>query len=184
MEILFDEQTIQKRISEMASEISAYYKRQEWYKYTMEPVHILCVMFGGLPFTTDLMKRLSIRFKYHWMRVSSYCGTTTSIRDPKILVKPRKRFLDDNILIVDDILESGKTIRTIKEHIKWPGQDIRTAVLLRKPDKISSGVRADFIGFDIPDKFVVGYGLDYKNRYRKKPYVAVWGEDESGSSES
>lgn len=184
MKTLIDEVSLQARISEMALEIDKYYQNQEWYIRTDQPVHILGVMLGAMPFMNELVKQLSVRTEIHYIRMSSYCGKTTKVRQPKILDKPKKRFLGDtefsnHILLVDDILDTGDTLNVIKKEYEWPGDEIRIAVLLQKPGKAHHPVTADFVGFDIPDEFVVGYGLDYDGRYREMPYVAVWSEDES-----
>jgi len=189
MKTLIHEDRLQTRIAEMAKEIDLYYRSQEWYKYTTQPVHLIGVMLGAIPFMEALVQNLSIRTECHWIRMSSYCGTTGKVRSPKSLAEPTKRFRGDtqfnnHILLVDDILETGETLNIIQKKYEWPGDDIRTAVLLRKPGKALSGITADFVGFDIPDNFVVGYGLDYDGQYRDLPYVAVWSEDESRSSES
>lgn len=187
MRVLIDETRLQTRISEMALEIDEYYLKQEWYKNTAQPVHILGVMLGAIPFTEALIEKLSVRIECHWIRMSSYCGKTSKVRLPKILAEPKKRFRGDtpfnnNILLIDDILETGETLKIIKEKYEWPGDDTRIAVLLRKPGKTLSGITADFVGFDIPDEFVVGYGLDCNGRYRDLPYVAVWSENEYQAS--
>jgi len=189
MKILIDTDRIQTRIAEMAKEIDSYYQSQEWYKHTIQPVYLIGVMLGAIPFAKSLIEKLSIRTECHWIRVSSYCGQTKKTRSPKILVEPDKHFRGDtkftnHILLVDDILETGETLKVLKNKYEWPGDDIRTAVLLRKPGKALSDITADFVGFDIPDKFVVGYGLDYDGQYRDLPYVAVWSEDELRTSES
>lgn len=182
MKILIDKDRIQARISEMAKEIDTYYRSQEWYEYTTQPVHLLGVMLGAIPFMEALVEKLSIRIECHWIRMSSYCGETWKIRSPKILTEPTKRFRGDTqfnnkILLVDDILDTGETLNIIKKKYEWPGDNIKTAVLLRKSGKASSDIVADFVGFDIPDKFVVGFGLDFDNRYRELPYIAIPGSD-------
>lgn len=197
MRILIDENILQARISEMALEIDEYYQRQDWYQRTQEPVVVIGVLTGAIFFMADLVRKLSIRVELDFIRVSTYPGEATVAQEPKIITPPIKSLHDAHILLVDDILDTGKTIGMIKERLAWPyipqdrneriihiSENMRTAVLLRKPGKAPIDVTADFVGFDIPDEFVVGYGLDYNGRYREQPYVAVWSGNESRTSES
>jgi len=184
MKILVDETQLQTRISKMASEIDTYYKDQEWYQNSNEPVVIICVLTGAIFFMADLVRQLTIRVELDFVRTSTYVGETVLSREPKILVAPSKRLLDIHILILDEMLDTGKTLKLIHDSLRWGyPKTMRTAVLLRKPDKAPASVVVDFIGFDIPDEFVVGYGLDYGGKHREMPHVAVWSEDESGQSE-
>lgn len=179
MDTLITEKRLQARISEMAEEIDLYYQSQEWYQYTTQPVHLLGVMLGAIPFMEALVEKLSIRIERHWIRMSSYCGETRKVRPPKILAEPKKRFRGDtpfnnHILLVDDILETGETLKVIKKKYEWPGDDIRVAVLLRKPGKAICDVTIDFVGFDIPDRWMAGYGMDDRNgRSREVPYIFI-----------
>ncbi len=179
MKILVGQDELQTRISQMASEIDTYYKDQEWYQNSDEPVVIICVLTGAIFFMADLVRQLTIRVELDFVRTSTYVGETVLSRKPKILVAPSKQLQGTNILILDDILDSGKTLKLIHDSLRWGyPKTMRTAVLLRKPGKAPGNVRADFIGFDIPDEFVVGFGLDYGGKYREMPHVAVWSEDE------
>lgn len=177
MRTLISEVDLQARISEMASKIDSYYREQDWYRKTQEPVIVIGVLTGAMFFMVDLVRKLSIRTKLDFIRVSTYPGKATTAQKPQIITPPTRSLHDAHILLVDDILDTGKTIRTIREYLAQPyPESMRTAVLLQKFGKASLDITADFVGFDIPDKFVVGYGLDYDNRYRELPYVAVWGE--------
>lgn len=186
MQILIDDERIQTRIGDMAWSIDRYYRNQCWYRETQEPVIVIGVLTGAMFFMADLVRELSIRTELDFIRTSTYPGKATiAQKSPKIIAEPTKPLHDAHILIIDDILDTGKTLRLIKQYLSWPyPEDIRTAVLLRKPGKAPPNVTADFVGFDIPDEFVVGYGLDYNGRHREKPYVAVWSEDESKASKS
>lgn len=181
MKILVTENQLQMRISQMASEIDDYYKNQEWYQDSDKPVIIICVLTGAIFFMADLVRRLTIRIELDFVKTSKYVGETVLSRETKILVAPSRNLQDTHILILDDILDSGKTLKLIHDSLRWGyPKTMRTAVLLRKPGKAPENVKADFIGFDIPDEFVVGFGLDYGGKYREMPHVAVWSEDESG----
>lgn len=183
MKTLIDEKVLQARVSEMASEIDRYYLGKDWYRRTQEPVVIIGVLTGAVFFMADLVRKLSIRVELDFIRVSTYPGEATRAQEPKIITRPTIRLHDAHILIIDDILDTGKTLRVIRKNLAEPyPESMKTAVLLRKPGKAPSDIKADFVGFDIPDEFVVGYGMDYNGRYREKPYLAVWSEDESRRS--
>lgn len=184
MKILVGQDELQARISQMASEINTYYKNQEWYKNSDQPVVIICVLTGAIFFMADLVRQLTIRIELDFIRTSTYIDGTLLSREPKILTAPSRQLQDTHILILDDILDRGKTLKTVHDTLRWGyPKTMRTAVLLRKPGKAPENVKADFVGFDIPDEFVVGFGLDYGGKYREMPYVAVWSEDESRECE-
>ncbi|KKN98887.1 hypothetical protein LCGC14_0141280 [marine sediment metagenome] len=178
MKTLISEQQLQTRITEMALEIDSYYMAQEWYRNTQEPVIVVGVLTGALFFMADLIRKLSIRIELDFMRVSTYPGKATVAQKPKIITPPDRSLRDAHILLVDDILDTGKTIKVVKKWLSWPvPEDIWTCVLLRKPDK-NSEVKADFVGFDVPDEFLIGYGLDHDGKFREMPYVAFLSEEE------
>lgn len=190
--VLIDRDRIQARITEMATEIDFYYYQQDWYRHSQEPVVVIGVLTGAMFFMTDLIRKLSIRTELDFIRVSTYPGKSTTAQEPKIITPSTNLPHGAHVLLVDDILDTGKTIKTIRKYF-WRNwifpEDMRMAVLLRKSRKaiIHTGryerdVMADFVGFDIPDKFVIGMGLDYNSRYRELPYVAVWSENEFGTS--
>ena len=177
MKTLIDKNRIQTRISEMALEIDEYYKKQDWYRETQEPVIVIGVLTGAMFFMVDLVRKLSIRTKLDFIRVSTYPGKTTIAQEPKIITPPTISLRNTHILLVDDILDTGKTIDVVTEQLAWPGpESIQTAVLLRKPGKACADITAGFVGFDVTDEWIIGMGLDYNNRYRELPYVAVWSE--------
>ena len=133
-------------------------------------------MNGALVFVADLMRQLPIKMRLGMMAVSSYPGQSTASKGATI-----KRSLDSNlelrglrVLIVDDILDTGNTLGVVQREIatREPAS-LETAVLLRKTDKDHGGVKADYVGFDIADEFVVGYGLDFDGHYRNLPHIAV-----------
>lgn len=175
MDILLNKNCIQKRISEMATEISDYYQNQAWHRYAGEPVTIICILTGAVFFMADLVRQLTIPVELDFIRASTYSGKTTKAQPTKIISPSTTRLHDAHILIIDDILDTGRTLRTVQTHLAWPyPEDIHTAVLLRKPDKAPKDIRVDFVGFDIDDKWVAGYGMD--DRYGKRravPYVFV-----------
>ncbi len=153
MKILVTEDNLQMKISQMASEIDAYYKDQEWYQNSDEPVVIICVLTGAIFFMVDLVRNLTIRMELDFVRTSTCSGKSISSREPNILVEPSRNIQNAHILILDDILDTGKTLKLINDIFLWKyPKTMRTAVLLRKPGKAPENVKADFIGFDIPDE--------------------------------
>ena len=184
MKILVSEDHLQMRISQMASEIDEYYKNQKWYQESDKPVVVIGVLTGALFFMSDLVRKLTIRVELDFVRTSTYPGKSLINREPKILIEPSKKLLNEHVLILDDVLDNGKTLKLINDTLRWGyPETMRTAVLLRKPGKAPENVKVDFVGFDISDEFIVGYGLDYGGKYREMPHVAVWSEDESGRCE-
>jgi len=187
MKILIDESRIRSRITDMAYEIDLYYQQQDWYQNTQEPVIVIGVLTGAMFFMADLVRKLSIRVELDFIRVSTYPGKVTTAQEPKITTPPTKIMHGAHVLLIDDILDTGKTIDAIKKCLRqewiFP-EDMQTVVLLRKPGKAPADITADFIGFDIPDEWVIGMGLDNNGRYREMPYVVVWSENESGTSKS
>lgn len=168
--VIIDEDRLSGRVGEMAAEITARYSGYD------EPMLLVPVLNGALVFVADLMRQLPIKMRLGMMAVSSYPGQSTESRGARI-----KRSLDSDleirgrrILIVDDILDTGNTLGVVQQEIasKQPAS-LETAVLLRKCDKDHGGVTADYIGFDIADEFVVGYGLDFDGHYRNLPHIAV-----------
>jgi len=177
MKVLINENSLQARISEMALEIDSYYLQQDWYQNTQEPVIVVGILIGALFFMADLIRKLSIRVELDFIRVSTYPGKSTTAQEPKIITPPTKIIDGAHTLLVDDILDTGNTILAIQKCL-WKDwlhpEDMQIATLLRKLGKAPSDITANFVGFDIPNEFVVGCGLDYNGRYRELPYVAVW----------
>lgn len=182
---LIGEKNLQARICDMACEIDEYYLDKEWYRKTQEPVIVIGVLSGAFFFMADLVRQLSIRVELDFIKVSTYPGKSTIAKNSKIITPLNRSLHNANILLLDDILDSGKTIKLLLQHLgdQCP-ESITTAVLLRKKGKATDDVTAKFVGFDIPDEFVVGYGLDYNGQYREMPYVAIWSEDEFRTSKS
>jgi len=165
MKTLIGDIALQTRIADMASEIDSYYAEQDWYRKTQEPVIVIGVLTGAIFFMADLVRKLSIRTELDFIKVSTYPGKTTTAQTPKITFASTRRLHNSHILLLDDILDSGKTIRTIKTNL--PSEDVQVAVLLRKLTKAPFDVVPDFVGFDIPNKWVAGYGMDDNERRRE-----------------
>lgn len=164
--ILFTGEQVEKRISEIAEELNAHYKDEE--------VVAIGILKGSVPFYWDLIKQLSFPVAFDFMVVSSYGNSTESTNNVKILKDVTCDVKDKNILIVEDILDSGNTLFTLKRILgERNPKDIKICTLLDKPDRRVKDIKADFLGFEIEDKFVVGYGLDYAEKYRQLPYIGI-----------
>lgn len=166
-----NENEIRRRIQDLAEEIAPIVNPQL-------PFVIIGLLRGCLVFTADLIRELSIREvkidEIDFMVASSY-GNSTESSGVVSLEKNISRNIDGcQVLLVDDILDSGRTLEKVKtvlmdHHPAW----LKTCVLLVKPERLVVDVKVDFFGFEIPDRFVVGYGLDYDQKYRELPYIAV-----------
>lgn len=165
--ILISREEISVRIREVAAEISA--------KYENEDVLVLCLLRGGFVFCSDLVKEMTVPTEIDFMTTSSYGNATRSSGIVEILQHPRIELKDRNILIVDDIMDSGNTVSAIKNYVltKEPKR-VEIAVLLDKPDRREAEVQPNYCCFKVDDVFVVGYGLDYNNFHRNKPYVFTY----------
>ena len=136
---------------------------------------LLCVLKGSVVFMADLMKAVNIPVDIEFMKVSSYGAGTTSSGNIKIHLDLQREDLDNcNILIVEDIIDSGRTLSRLSEYLNFKGaRSVRTCTLLDKPERREVDFQADYVGFTIPDEFVIGYGLDYNEAYRELPFVGV-----------
>jgi hypoxanthine phosphoribosyltransferase len=164
--ILYHESTILSRLDELASEITEDYRGRD--------ITVIAVLTGSLVFMADLLRRIPLHLQLDCLSVSSYHGTKSAGR-----VKFHKRQFrgvrNRHVLILDDILDTGATLKTIREHIaaESGALSIKICVLLRKKLDIPKMADADYVGFEIPNEFVVGYGLDYNERYRNLPFIGV-----------
>lgn len=168
--VLFRESTIMSRLDEMAAQISSDYAGKD--------LTVLAVLNGSLMFGADLLRRLEMPLRLDCLSVSSYHGASTTG-----LVKFNQLHLPDvngrHVLILDDILDSGHTLHAIREKLKNETSplSIKICVLLRKDVPRQRELEADYVGFDIANEFVVGYGLDYMERFRNLPYIGVISEE-------
>ena len=168
--VLFRESTIMSRLDEMASQISSDYADKD--------LSVVAVLNGSLMFGADLLRRLEMPLRLDCLSVSSYHGASTTG-----VVKFNQLHLPDvhgrHVLIVDDILDSGHTLHAIRDKLQNETSplSIKICVLLRKDVPRQRELEADYIGFDIANEFVVGYGLDYMERFRNLPYIGVISEE-------
>lgn len=167
--ILIPRDRIARRVGELAREIARAYAGDEGAGIT-----IVTILSGSLIFLADLIRELPFRTKIGLITVSSYRGATTRPAEARIGLEMNLDVAGRHVLIVDDILDTGGTVRLVRERVAACGaKTIRTCVLLRKPAKAPPDVPAEFVGFDISDDFVVGYGLDYNDYYRNLPDIGV-----------
>ena len=164
--VLLSEEEVDKRIAEIAAKISE--------DYNGEQVHMICVLKGGVFFTCELAKRLTIPVSMDFMSVSSYGADTKSSGVVKIVKDLDEGIEGKNVLVVEDIIDSGRTLSYLLEYLRNRNpKSLKLCPLLDKPERRVVEVDVDYTCFDIPDEFVVGYGLDYAQKYRNLPYIGV-----------
>ena len=165
--VLLTEEEVNKKISEVAAQINKDYEGKE--------VHLICILKGGVFFTCELAKRLTIPVSLDFMSVSSYGSDTKSSGVVKIIKDLDEPLEGKNVIIVEDIIDSGRTLAYLIEVLKQRNpKNIELCTLLDKPERrVKKQVKVDYTCFTIPDEFVVGYGLDYDQKYRNLPYIGV-----------
>ena len=165
--VLLTEEEVNKKISEVAAQINKDYEGKE--------VHLICILKGGVFFTCELAKRLTIPVSLDFMSVSSYGSDTKSSGVVKIIKDLDEPLEGKNVIIVEDIIDSGRTLAYLIEILKQRNpESIHLCTLLDKPERrVKKQVKVDYTCFTIPDEFVVGYGLDYDQKYRNLPYIGV-----------
>ena len=162
--VLLSEEEVDKRIQEIGEEISRDYAGRK--------VHLVCVLKGGSFFMCELAKRITIPVSLDFMSVSSYGGDTKSSGVVKIVKDLDESLKDKDVIVVEDIVDSGRTLSYLLEMLRDRGPaSLRLCTLLDKPDRRVVDVDVHYTGFQIPDEFVVGYGLDYDQMYRNLPYI-------------
>jgi hypoxanthine phosphoribosyltransferase len=167
--ILIPRDRIAARVRELAAEIVAAYEKDH-----IDGLTLVTILSGSLIFLADLIRELPLRMKIGLITVSSYRGATTESRGSIILHELNTDVAGRHVLLIDDILDTGGTLRMVRQRLEAAGaRSVRTCVLLCKPSKAPQDVKADFVGFDIDDVFVVGYGLDYNDLYRNFPDIGV-----------
>ena len=164
--VLISEEEINNRIREMAEEISRDFQG--------ETVKLICVLKGSVFFTCELAKKITVPVVLDFMQVSSYGNGTTSSGVINVRKDLDESIEGDNVVVVEDIIDSGNTLSKLIVELKSRNpKKLKVCTLLNKPDRRETQVDVDYNGFDIPDEFVVGYGLDYAQSYRNLPYVGV-----------
>lgn len=164
--VLLSEKEVDDRIQAIGDRISKDYAGKQ--------VHLVCVLKGGSFFLCELAKRITVPVSLDFMSVSSYGGDTKSSGVVKIVKDLDDSIKDKDVLVVEDIVDSGRTLSYLLEMLQDRGpRSLKLCTLLDKPERRVVDVNVDYTGFQIPDEFVVGYGLDYDQRYRNLPYIGV-----------
>ena len=164
-DVLIPEAQIRRRVRELARLLTRDYVGKE--------LLVVPLLTGTIMFLADLLRHLPLPLKLDFMGVSSY-GDHTVSREPVVTKELRLEARDRHLLLVDDILDTGRTLACVRERLARLGpRSLRTCVLLDKPARRTQAIEADYVGFVVPDLFVVGYGLDYAERYRNLPFIGV-----------
>jgi hypoxanthine phosphoribosyltransferase len=165
-EALISDDEIALRIQELGAAITRDFEDEE--------LVVVCVLKGAFIFCSDLIKRINRPLSLEFISLSSYGDSTNSSGDVRLEMDITANIEGKNVLIVEDIVDSGLTIKTLMEmlSVRKP-KTVKLASLLFKPVKLKHKVKIDYLGFEIEDKFVIGYGLDYAGRYRELPYIGI-----------
>ena len=166
IEVMISEQEIDFRINQIGEQISK--------DYAGKSVHLICILKGSIFFTCELAKRITVPVTLDFMQVSSYGGGTTSSGTIKIKKELDEDIAGKDVIIVEDIIDSGRTLSLLGPMLQErKPASLKICTLLDKPERREFEIKVDYNGFDIPDEFVVGYGLDYDQAYRNLPYIGV-----------
>lgn len=166
-EVLITEEEIEAKSQELGEQLTEYYKNSG------KDLVLVALLKGSVPFLAKLIKYIDLDIEYDFMDVSSYAGTE-STRDIKILKDLDRSIKGVDILLVEDIVDTGHTIEAIIKLLLNKGANsVKVVTLLDKPSRREANVKAEFIGFEVEDLFVIGFGLDFDERYRQLPYVGI-----------
>ena len=167
--VLFSEEDLDRMISRIAAQVDKDYSGSD------KKLVLLCILKGSVVFMGELMKKVNVPCEIDFMKVSSYGNETTSSGNVNIILDISRKDLDAcDILIVEDIIDSGRTLSYLSKYLLNKGaRSVRTCTMLDKPSRRVVDFSADYVGAEIEDLVVVGYGLDYAERYRDLPYIGV-----------
>lgn len=169
--ILIPEDTLQQRIKEMGDAINAMYTDED------RPL-LVCVLKGAFIFLADLTRHLEMRHEVDFMETSSYGARTESSGVVRILLDLERNIEGRHVIIIEDIVDSGRTLDYVTRNLETRGPaSLRVCTLLNKPSRRVIDVPIDFVGFEVPDEFVIGYGLDFDEEYRNLPFIGVLKEE-------
>lgn len=166
IEVMLAEEVVDARIKELGEQISR--------DYAGKSVHLICILKGSVYFTCELAKRITVPVTMDFMQCSSYGAATKSSGVVKLAKDLDEPITDREVIIIEDIIDSGRTLSHLKSLLmqRHPAS-LKLCTLLDKPDRRVVDVDVEYVGFQIEDKFVVGYGLDYDQQYRNLPYIGV-----------
>ncbi|MBW7907029.1 MAG: hypoxanthine phosphoribosyltransferase [Phycisphaerae bacterium] len=173
--VLLDRETIRRRVQELGREIAQVYGNPGENRLDERAgVTLLPILSGSIIFLADLIRELPLMMKLAFVHISSYPGRSTESQPHRTLLELTGDVAGRHVLIVDDILDSGRTLPIVQDAVRQRGPaSLRTCVLLRKRGKAPAKLKVDFVGFEIDDLFVVGYGLDFDDLYRNYPHIGV-----------
>lgn len=164
--VMISEEDVDAKIAEIGKQISE--------DYAGEQVHLVCILKGSVFFTCELAKRITVPVSLDFMSVSSYGDGTKSSGIVKIAKDLDETIEGKNVIVIEDIIDSGRTLSYLLDVLqKRNPKSMKLCTLLDKPERRVKDVKVDYVGFAIPDEFVVGYGLDYAQKYRNLPYIGV-----------
>lgn len=169
-DVMISKEEIQKRITELGAEISKDYKDQS--------IMAICVLKGAVLFMSDLIREINVDTRIDFMAVSSYGASTHSTGVVRILKDLDSNIEGENVLVIEDIIDTGLTLKYLKEYLLARNpKSLKICTLLDKPERRAVEIEAEYIGFTIENKFIVGYGLDYNQLYRNLPYISYLEEE-------
>ncbi|MCI8992647.1 MAG: hypoxanthine phosphoribosyltransferase [Eubacterium sp.] len=161
---IYSEKEITDKIKELGRQISRDYDGEE--------IYVICILKGAVYFATELTKRITVPVTLDFMAASSYGANTESSGEVKIVKDLDESLEGKNAIVVEDIIDTGRTLKRLMEILKERGpKSLRLCTLLDKPDRRVVDVHVDYTGFTVEDRFIVGYGLDYAQKYRNLPYI-------------
>lgn len=165
IKVLIDEEKLHKRVDEIAHQIENEYKGKE--------IIFICILKGSVFFTVDLAKRINGNVKLEFIKVSSYNSGTESSGEIKMQLDLKDSIQGKDVIVIEDIIDTGRTLSYLIEYLKMKKPNsVKLCALLDKPERrVKKNVKVDYTGFQIPDEFVVGYGLDVDEKYRNLPYI-------------
>lgn len=167
LKVLISEEKLQQRIKEIAKEIAEEYHGKE--------ITFVCILKGSVSFTVDLARNMEEDVRLEFIRVSSYGEGTESTGEIKMKLDLKDSIEGKDVIVIEDIVDTGRTLSFLIEYLKLKKPNsVKLCALLNKEERRVCNVKADYVGFDIPDKFVVGYGLDYNEKYRNLPYIGYF----------
>lgn len=166
--VLFDEETIAERVKVLGAQITDDYKNET------ADLLLVGILKGAAIFMTDLMKFIDLDVEIDFMSVSSYGANTVSSGDVRIIKDLDQHIMGKNILIIEDIIDSGYTLKYLKENLMSRGaHSVKMAAMLNKQERRMVDIQGDYLGFDIPNEYVIGYGMDFNQKLRNLPFIAT-----------
>lgn len=166
IKVMISEEEVDKKIAELGKKISEDYDGKQ--------LHLICILKGSVFFTCELAKRITVPVSLDFISVSSYGDGTSSSGIVKIAKDLDESLEGKDVIVIEDIIDSGRTLSYLLDVLgKRKPNSLKLCTLLDKPDRRVTDVNVDYVGFEIPDEFVVGYGLDYAQKYRNLPYIGI-----------